>query len=220
MARKYSIETEDKYIAGLWQESFHSGLLWIIQDRSRASSVTLVSPKLPFTPSWSWISVSPDMGITYRSRFGRSTSKLLSQNVQLKNQDKFGAIISAKISIEARLKPLLNDETELEWPNEELDKYGYSVFLNSENNMNVYALDLQKGRILLFHTPYTPILVELDYGIPLQLESCYCIQINSNGFLLIRKVVNNDGYERISCSPWHEDKTLFNDCTVVEVDLI
>jgi hypothetical protein len=114
LAKKYSREIEDQYIAGHWLNSLYSDLLWIVRDGSDRRPNNGKASMLKIAPSWPWASVPPAVGIVYSHRYSRSTCKLIDYDIQRKSEDEFGAIHSARISLKARIRPLLNGEVMVE----------------------------------------------------------------------------------------------------------
>jgi Heterokaryon incompatibility protein (HET) len=211
-------EDEEKYVAGLWLHSLYKGLLWTVREGTRGASDKMIS-WFDVASSWSWASIPPEKGIRYSSRFGRSACRILSHEIQLASKDQFGAILSAKICLKARLRPLVHLERKIEWPNNESkDETGHPSFADTEGS--VYAFDQEGGRVLLSHDVRTPIVIHLDYEIPSDLTSCYCFEVNRKGLLLLKKLEGHNEYERIGCAPWHEGNTIFDLWPAVEVNLI
>jgi hypothetical protein len=220
MAKRYfseisKSEPDEEYLVGVWLYSLHKGLLWTVQDQVNSASGSTY--KLDIAPSWSWASVPAKKGIRYPLRFGKSTMRVIDYKVELADKEKFGAVTKAMIRLKARLRPLTAGD-EAEWPNNgSEDENETPRFLTSTTG--VYALDREKGRILISHLPNAPILIKLDYEIPATLESCHCLEISRSGFLLLMKLQGFDEYERIGCAPWHEDGTFFEGFPAVEVSL-
>ena len=219
LAKKYSSETNSQYIAGHWLDFLHSDLLWIAAPRSQERPDDNTISKLEIAPSWSWASMPPSTGVLFPRRYGRSTFRLVDYDIQRASEDDFGAILSARICIEARLRPLLQGETGVEWPEEELkDESGHPIFPSTTGF--VYALDPKAHRILLSHNAAFPIIIQTDCGIPSSLENCYCLDINRNGFLLLTQLSNSDIYRRIGCAQWYADRDFFDNSDIAVVNLI
>jgi hypothetical protein len=116
------------------------------------------------------------------------------------------------------MRPLLSGEIQIKWPEvEDQDDIGHPIFRSAEGN--TYSLDLQSQRILVIRNRGCPIIINTDYGIP-ALESCYCLQMNRNGFLLLEKLPGCCDYRRTGCAQWHEDKTFFGDSETIAVNLV
>jgi len=219
LAKKYSRETNSQYIAGHWLNTLQSDLLWIVAPGSLEKSDGKTVSKLEIAPSWSWASIPPSACVLFPRRYGRSTSRLVDYDIQRASEDDFGAISSARICVEARLRPLLQGETRVEWPEHALkDESGHPIFPSTTGI--VYSLDPKSHRILVSHNAAYPIIIQTDCNIPSCLENCYCLDMNRNGFLLLQKLDKSNNYKRIGCAQWYADRNFFDNSDVVRVNLI
>jgi hypothetical protein len=220
LAKKYaaeiaSSEGNSQYIAGHWSNFFHSELLWVIGLGTDGRLDKRTISKLENMPSWSWVSVSPVAGVLFPRRYGRPTYHQLDSPANIEDCSGFS---NTCIYIKARLRPLLNGEAQVEWPNRELqDDLGHAMFPNVEGV--VYSIDPKTKRIMIAQNNAAPIIIETDYGIPV-LERCYCLEVNRNGFLLLEKLYDCEAYQRVGCAQWHEDRTFFANCDAVAVNLV
>jgi hypothetical protein len=219
-SERYHLQSpEDRYFAGHWLSSLHNSLLWVKATNIPSNMTSITDTSLAIGPSWSWVSVPSTIGIKFPRRHGRPTLKWISYDAQLKGKDEFGAIhMPARLSIKARLKSLLQGLTYVDWPTDErkLDD-GYCIFPSIEDN--VYALDLTNNRILVSYDSSYPVVIQTDYGMPTNLDHCYCLQINENGFLLLAWLPNEDRYIRVGCANWHEHFHMFDGSDAVTVEL-
>lgn len=106
LAREVYRHTEWTYLAGLWKEYIHLGLLWSTRDVASLS-------KEYVAPSWSWASldihgpVGDLMGIgipeTWHSDF-EERAELLEATVQLAGNDPFGQVFGGKLQMRGPLR--------------------------------------------------------------------------------------------------------------------
>lgn len=219
LANKFAAVFEDQYIAGHWQNSLQSQLLWVTAHRTWMSDDKVSMKTLDIAPYWSWVSVPPSAGVIFPRRYGRRAFEYKSHDVGYRSGDRFGAILRASLKLQARMRPLLEGETRIDWPNFEIhDEFDRPMFPRVKDV--VYALDSATGRILLSYNAAHPILIETDYGIPRALDRCYCLEINTSGFLLLEQIEQSEQYRRIGCASWHEDKSFFESRTATVVELI
>ncbi len=98
----YKIETStdgNEYLAGLWREDLARGLLWAPHDSSRTRRSTHF-----VAPTWSWASIKGK--VHFPSRSSRTSLRFVSANLELKAEDRLGAIVAANIILLARLRCL------------------------------------------------------------------------------------------------------------------
>jgi hypothetical protein len=206
LARKYltEIQTEEQdvqYLAGHWSNSLHSELLWILASQVQGKWDREKVTRLDFAPSWSWVSVPPEAGVRFPRSYGRSMCTLF--NVEISNNG------STRICVRGKLRPLLLTELLASWPQEAVrDESGYPAFPRAKPSS--YAVDKNRQKVLLIRNIASPILIEIDYELP-QLERCFCLEINRNGFLLLEHCDEGNSFRRIGCAPWHEDRSFFSE---------
>lgn len=58
VAKHFMDMTNDTYIAGIWQQDFHAGLLWQFHESQEATTFT----RTEFAPTWSWASAWSSQG--------------------------------------------------------------------------------------------------------------------------------------------------------------
>lgn len=100
VARIYQRMTNDDYIVGHWKQSLLESLCW--------QSLSCTQSGENNAPSWSWVSVDgiPAMGFT-RSSAQVFPTIILDTRVTLLDEDQpFGSVAAAEISLEAPLVPL------------------------------------------------------------------------------------------------------------------
>ncbi|EEU35828.1 uncharacterized protein NECHADRAFT_77212 [Fusarium vanettenii 77-13-4] len=56
IAERFGLQSEDRYLAGIWQSHLPSGLLWIVDRFARGSPQTLPQASAWVAPTWSWAS--------------------------------------------------------------------------------------------------------------------------------------------------------------------
>lgn len=219
LARKYANETGDVYIGGHWANALHSDLLWVSGQGDGRNKSESAMTRLAIAPSWSWVSVPPAAGVVFPRRYGRPAFELGGHGIDKSSRARYSAVLSAEFTLKARLRPLLREETEIDWPVRELeDESGHPIFPDARGS--IYSLQPETGRILLSYNAVYPIVIKTDYGIPANLDQCFCLEISKNGFLLVRPVPQSGQYLRVGCASWHEDRRFFEGSDTVSVELI
>ena len=101
IAQKISQATGYTYLAGLWKERLHTGLLW------HASSFVARQTSTPQAPSWSWASLGGPIGVIYcRASYTQSSdfdAEVVDASVYLTEEDDdvFAHGESAEITLNA-----------------------------------------------------------------------------------------------------------------------
>jgi hypothetical protein len=219
LAKKYASETGEKYINGHWMSSLQSDLLWVTAKGGGTNQSEAPVTRLAIAPSWSWVSVPPAAGVIFSRRYGRPTFEFNGDGIDETSRKRYSAVCPASLGLKARLRPLLQGEARLDWPEKELeDESGHPIFPDAKGVL--YALHPDTGRILLSYNAAHPIVIETDYGIPENLDHCYCLEISRNGFLLLSRQPGCGQYLRVGCAKWHDDRQYFAGSDPVSVELI
>lgn len=101
---------EDEYIAGIWQNDMHRGLLWSTHDTDNRAMPRATHPPLFYVaPSWSWASRG-GWNISYHwtlnqleGREWRQLFTSLRTDVQLRGQNPYGEVSRASLDIEGQV---------------------------------------------------------------------------------------------------------------------
>jgi hypothetical protein len=122
-----------------------------------------------------------------------------------------------RISVRGKLRPLLSSEQLTTRPQEESwDEFGYPAFPRATSSS--YAVETSGRKVLLIRNVAFPIIIEIDYELP-QLERCFCLEINTNGFLLLEHCDVEGSFRRVGCAQWHEDRNFFSSYATNPVNL-
>jgi hypothetical protein len=214
LARKYlseiqSGELDVQYLAGHWSNSIHNELLWVLGNQDQNQMEPKNVSRLSIAPSWSWVSVPPEAGVRFPRRYGRSMCTLVKAETS--------SVDSMRISVRGKLRPLLLNEQLTTWPQEESwDEFGYPAFPRATSSS--YVVETSGRKILLIRNVAFPIIIEIDYELP-QLERCFCLEINTNGFLLLEQGDVEGSFRRVGCAAWHEDRIFFSSYATNPVNL-
>jgi hypothetical protein len=114
------------------------------------------------------------------------------------------------------------EKKKIEWPKFEYKNQSSDDPIVVDARGSIYATNPAKAQVLLSHH-MAPIIIYFDYCIPAALEDCYCLEINKDGFIVLRNYSDGDDdvlYERIGCASWHIDKELFSGWPNVEVGIV
>jgi len=219
LAKQYSNRTEDEYIAGHCRSNIPTSLLWVVAPGSRPVGHATTISGQPIAPSWSWASVPAPAGVVFPRRYDKPDCMLISQFIQTLTDNEFGAIQSASICLRGRLRRLLKGEAKIDWPEKELeDENGHPIFPNATGI--VCALDSNGRRIVLSYNAAHPIVIKTDYGIPIDLDNCFCLEINGRGFLLLERCHNSHQFRRVGCANWHEQRRFFAESKPITIELV
>ncbi|EUC45805.1 hypothetical protein COCMIDRAFT_46877, partial [Bipolaris oryzae ATCC 44560] len=98
ISKMFSTYTKSRYLAGLWEDTVISDLLWI---RYRGD---YKRPQTWRAPSWSWASVVGNVYWDNRvnDMFFRTLATCIAAEIQLADADAFGEITSASLTLSAR----------------------------------------------------------------------------------------------------------------------
>jgi hypothetical protein len=104
LAREHDRQTGHSYIAGIWKENIHQGLLW------RTADTVLRITEAYHAPSWSWASIAsninddiyPHHTSTQEDAQVGEKAALISWEVILKDNDPFGCLTSGFIHLRGR----------------------------------------------------------------------------------------------------------------------
>jgi len=219
LAKQYSTRTEDEYVAGHWRSTLPTSLLWVIAHNFRPLGHAMTLSGQLIAPSWSWASVPAPAGVIFPRQYEKPDCTLISQSIQPLTDNEFGTIQSVSICLRGRLRPLLKGEAKIHWPEKELeDENGDPIFPDTRET--VYALDSNGRRILLSYNVAHPIVIKTDYEIPIDLKTCFCLEINRCGFLLLERCHNTNQFRRVGCAKWHEERRFFAESESATVELV
>ncbi|EMD59529.1 hypothetical protein GGP41_004431 [Bipolaris sorokiniana] len=98
ISKMFSIYTKSRYLAGLWENTVISDLLWMRYSGIRRR------PQIWRAPSWSWASVVGDIywDSQANNKSFRALATCIAVEVQPVNADAFGEIASASLTLRAR----------------------------------------------------------------------------------------------------------------------
>lgn len=122
LARQFQRVTKDVYCAGLWKKDIIHGLLWVrlaMRSKDGTTRWDTSKPTEYLAPSWSWAGVLGKQTNFYNwrardtlsSKLAVSVAEVIEVRTVLKGLDKFGQVISGKITLKARFYQLAGSPT-------------------------------------------------------------------------------------------------------------
>jgi len=202
IAQRLHYHLEGLYLAGLWSEDFHRGLLWKVQVGN------LVCAEPYRAPSWSW--AVTDQPISYYSPKLLSSSgvelRLLEVDITPRNEmNRFGEITSARIVVRGHTMPLVRSTQVVEaWApgffcgRGEWDCQEGEMTLPSEPGkpMGVVSVEREDGQYLfsVLHTLHTVAGLTAASSAPAKLN----FEVRSEGEYVVL-LIQLDGRAQAEC---------------------
>lgn len=121
IARYFSEELKDEYVAGLWKRELHRSLFWACSENSIQTLGVLIDELSDLSkyvaPSWSWACRQDSVGYTHLRFSGyspifegyREEYRSMETDITYKGADRFGQIKEASLQIVAKTCPLPSD---------------------------------------------------------------------------------------------------------------
>jgi hypothetical protein len=204
-ARYQHRRPEDSYLAGLWQTTLAQDLCWTVET---AVPTERDHDRTPGSPSWSWVTLPTRTPLkTRRCEVQGSTltfggpewTGLQSDAVERVQQ---GSSITS-ISLQGRLRPLCGAlSIPVPWEviavsQQDDSTTGPSFSFKEVVEMNVHAVELRGGKIVVYEPRMLETVAQLDYlsdvyRICSDPSSLFCLDIGSDAMLLVEMITKEE----------------------------
>lgn len=148
-AKKIQEETQDEYLAGIWEMTASTGLSWVCSFPPNHRTMA-ASHDASLAPSWSWASVSQPCGMSFLSNDDPTSLIIIASEMQLVGADKTGQVSHGRLTVEG-------------WCCEmDLAGLGLERSPSMPNNFGG-NITVQKGHAYGYISSHNPIAIRFDY---------------------------------------------------------
>lgn len=235
LATRYLAATEgNKYVAGLWRDTFVQDLLWRVSQPARSSGLLTHQSRAAATaPSWSWASLPIGLAVQMSHQFEmRAKIVLLDDETQDEDdgtaclvvengEDWHSAAVAEggkvrRIHVRAPLRKLWRPGSQRRaWDQVCVHVDGVEKFKFANPGQDVHAIDRHTTRVLAYEARKQEVVGELDYAQHAllvdrgELDNIYCLAVSDTGMLLLDYHEPTDAFRRVGVT-FHYRTNFFN----------